>query len=226
MISLFSGIGGIEIGADRAGIETLIQVENNPFCIVILEKIWPQCKRYTDIQDVNLSSFRADFRVRTPAKRTLKGKGSTAAVPVADGARCTELYAKFDQNTCLWKTFQTSLDEVGGKSLRIFTRHGIMFGGALYLLKTSDSLLRENAYTPLLLRPLASDGKRYKTSINALSRRYKFAGQKHCLTLPEIVASRFSRNITPSFYELIMGFQPGHTELPHWVTRVFPFSRK
>lgn len=225
-ISLFSGIGGIDIGAERAGIETMIQVENNPFCLVILEKNWPTCKRYTDIRGVNLSSFRADFHVRTPAKQTQTARALKATEQEPAGTKCTELYAKFDPSTYSWKTFQTSLDEVGGKSLQTFPRQGITFGGGLYLLKTSVSTLRVNAYTPLLLRPVASDGKRYKTSINALKKRYKFQGQKHNLTLPEIIASRFSRKITPRFFELIMGFPLGHTELPHWATPVFPFSRK
>lgn len=224
MISLFSGIGGIEIGADRAGIETLIQVENNPFCLVILEKNWPKCKRYTDIKDVNLSSFRADFHVRTPAKQTQTARALKATEQEPDGTKCTELYAKFDPSTYSWKTFQTSLDEVGGKSLRTFPRQGITFGGGLYLLKTSVSRLRVNASTVLLLRPLNSDGKRYKVSIDSLKKRYK--GKKHCITLPEVLAGRFGVLITPRFCELIMGFPLGHTELPHWATPVFPFSRK
>lgn len=224
MISLFSGIGGIDIGADRAGIKTIIQVENNPFCAVILEKNWPSCKRYLDIKDVNLSSLRADFPVRTPAKATHTAKAYTEAVPVEDGERCTELYAKLDPSTYSWKTYQISFDEDGGKSLQIFPRQGITYGTELYLLKTSVSRLRGNAFTPLLLRPLSSDSKRYKCSIESMTRRYK--GRKHCITLPEQLAGIFGIKVTPSFYESIMGFPLGHTVLPPWVTPVSPFSRK
>lgn len=169
----------------RAGIETIIQVENNPFCIVILKKHWPTCKRYIDIYDTNLSLFREDFHARTPVKVTHTAKASMDIEPVEDGNRCTELYAKLDPNTSLWRTFQTSLDEDGGKSLVIFPRQGITYGGGLYLLKTLVSRLRVNAFTPLLLRPLASDGKRYNCSIKTLSKRYK--GGKSNITTPEIL---------------------------------------
>lgn len=224
MISLFSGIGGIDLGFQRAGIETIIQVENNPFCIVILKKHWPTCKRYIDIYDTNLSLFREDFHARTPVKVTHTAKASMDIEPVEDGNRCTELYAKLDPNTSLWRTFQTSLDEDGGKSLVIFPRQGITYGGGLYLLKTLVSRLRVNAFTPLLLRPLASDGKRYNCSIKTLSKRYK--GGKSNITTPEILAARFGVKLTPRFYEKIMGFPLGHTELPPWVTPVSPFSQK
>jgi DNA (cytosine-5)-methyltransferase 1 len=47
--SLFSGIGGIDLGLERAGIIGRWQVENDPFCSKILAKHWPEVKRYGDI---------------------------------------------------------------------------------------------------------------------------------------------------------------------------------
>lgn len=47
--SLFSGIGGMDLGLDRAGMECKWQVEINPFCRKVLEKHWPNVKRYDDI---------------------------------------------------------------------------------------------------------------------------------------------------------------------------------
>ncbi len=51
--SLFSGIGGLDLGLERAGMVCKWQVENNPFCIRILEKRWPKVKRYVDIRKVS-----------------------------------------------------------------------------------------------------------------------------------------------------------------------------
>jgi len=50
--SLFSGLGGIDLGFDRAGIETKWQVEINPFCREILTQHWPNVRRYEDVKTI------------------------------------------------------------------------------------------------------------------------------------------------------------------------------
>jgi DNA (cytosine-5)-methyltransferase 1 len=54
--SLFSGIGGLDLGLERAGMEIRWQVENNGYCSRILEKHWPGIKRYGDIRSIDWSS--------------------------------------------------------------------------------------------------------------------------------------------------------------------------
>lgn len=51
--SLFSGIGGLDLGLERAGMECRWQVEIDPFCQRVLEKHWPNVKRYGDIRQVS-----------------------------------------------------------------------------------------------------------------------------------------------------------------------------
>lgn len=52
--SLFSGIGGMDLGLERAGMTCKWQVEIDPFCQKVLAKHWPHVKRYGDIRTVEL----------------------------------------------------------------------------------------------------------------------------------------------------------------------------
>jgi DNA (cytosine-5)-methyltransferase 1 len=50
--SLFTGVGGFDLGADAAGIETLWQAEIDKKPSSVLAKHWPDTKRYGDVKDV------------------------------------------------------------------------------------------------------------------------------------------------------------------------------
>lgn len=47
--SLFAGVGGFDLGFDRAGIDCRWQVEKDPSCQKLLKKEWPKAKQYGDI---------------------------------------------------------------------------------------------------------------------------------------------------------------------------------
>ena len=51
--SLFSGIGGLDLGLERAlGATTLYQVEYSKYCRLVLKKSWPSVAQYGDIKNV------------------------------------------------------------------------------------------------------------------------------------------------------------------------------
>lgn len=49
--SLFAGIGGFDLGLERAGMQCAWQVEIDPYAQRILAKHWPDVPRYSDIRD-------------------------------------------------------------------------------------------------------------------------------------------------------------------------------
>jgi len=56
-LSLFAGIGGFDLGLERAGMTCIGQVEYNPWCQKVLKKHWPDVKLISDIHDVKGGEF-------------------------------------------------------------------------------------------------------------------------------------------------------------------------
>ena len=59
--SLFSGIGGLELGLERSipGAHTVFQVEQDPYARAVLAKHWPNVKRYEDVKQVGAHNLPA-----------------------------------------------------------------------------------------------------------------------------------------------------------------------
>ena len=62
-ISLFAGIGGMDLGLERAGMTCVAQVEIDPFCQRVLEKHWPNVPRFGDVKA--LSAWALDENDKT-----------------------------------------------------------------------------------------------------------------------------------------------------------------
>ena len=56
--SLFSGIGGMELGFEREGFETKWFIENNEYCKAVLKKNFPGVPVYGDIREINFGELK------------------------------------------------------------------------------------------------------------------------------------------------------------------------
>ena len=51
--SLFSGIGGLDLGLERAGMQVIWQSEIDPYACKVLKKHWPEVPNYGDIKQID-----------------------------------------------------------------------------------------------------------------------------------------------------------------------------
>ncbi len=59
-LSLFTGIGGLDLAAEQAGIKTIAMCENDPYASQILQLRWPDIPKFSDIRELS-------FKVNTEA---------------------------------------------------------------------------------------------------------------------------------------------------------------
>jgi DNA (cytosine-5)-methyltransferase 1 len=50
VLSLFTGIGGLDLGLERAGMRVVGQVEIDPYCQQVLAKHWPEVPQHDDVR--------------------------------------------------------------------------------------------------------------------------------------------------------------------------------
>ena len=62
-ISLFSGIGGMDLASEWAGFKTILQVEKDPFCLEVLKKHFPDVERVEDIRGLDARRFKGSVDV-------------------------------------------------------------------------------------------------------------------------------------------------------------------
>lgn len=57
VISFFAGIGGFDLGLERAGMKVVAQCEIDKFCQSVLKKHWPDVHLFSDIKEVKVSDL-------------------------------------------------------------------------------------------------------------------------------------------------------------------------
>jgi DNA (cytosine-5)-methyltransferase 1 len=61
-LSVFSGIGGFDLGLERSGWRCAGQIEVDPFCTRVLARHWPDVPRWGDVRTVNAANVHDENR--------------------------------------------------------------------------------------------------------------------------------------------------------------------
>lgn len=137
--SLFTGIGGLDLGLTRAGFEIAWQVEIDEYCRKVLAQHWPGVKRYEDVRGVGAHNLIwADILVGGFPCQDISSAGKRAGI---EGER-----------SGLWKEFARIIKEIRPRYVLIENVAALLHGG-----KTCNGERREAAIATVL-RDLAERG--------------------------------------------------------------------
>src|SRR5437868_5460774 len=95
--SLFSGIGGFELGFERAGMRVSWQVEQDAYCRAVLARHFPDAARFEDVREVGAQNLDpVDLICGGFPCQDLSSAGRGAGI---DGAR-SGLWSEFARIVC------------------------------------------------------------------------------------------------------------------------------
>ncbi len=95
--SLFTGIGGLDLGLERAGLQCAWQVEINDYATKVLEKQWPHVTRFRDVRTVGAGTLTpVDLVVGGFPCQDISGAGKRAGI---EGER-SGLWSAFSRIIC------------------------------------------------------------------------------------------------------------------------------
>lgn len=217
--SLFAGIGGLDLGFERAGMVCKWQVEINPYGRSVLEKHWPEVRRHDDVRtwpapdtervDVIAGGFPCQDISNSGHRVGIGGGGLDC------GKSLQESFAVLDRDTSSWRTSQLSL--FGGWTLYCGTwpysgsmRSGACFQRAQWVLHTHE---RGCSLWPT---PRAADGLAHRIrSVAGVRRTMARTGRSRPSRLEDALAMAGGSGglANPEWLGWLMGFPPKWTHL-------------
>ncbi len=157
-VSLFSGVGGLDLGFERAGIETVLQVEIDQFCRQVLAKHWPDVRRIADVRDVTKADVQGVDVVM----------GGFPCQPVSDqGERRVH-----DDDRWMWPEFRRVVEAARPRYVAIENVPGLLKRGGREVLRDLAALGFDAEWTTLTARAFGAPHHRERVFIVAYPRGY------------------------------------------------------
>ena len=208
--SLFAGVGGFDLGFERAGMQCVWQVEIDDYANQVLTRHWPHVRRWRDVRSFltgDATCFAGDSHAKTSAtpERGLDSKASEAVC----GLSSPESFASYDPATSSWRTSQRCLNLELDEFLGTWPEAGLMQRGKCYRRAPSVPHTHDGDCS-LWPTPTASmDGRGFGIPLHNKTGRYK---QSTVRRVQELVGKHGWR-IHPNFTEALMGFPLDHTAI-------------
>lgn len=155
--SLFSGIGGMDLGLELAGWECAWQVEIDGFCRDVLSRHWPDVKRYEDVRSVGPELEPVDL--------------------IAGGFPCQDVsYAGFGaglngERSGLWWEFARIIRDVGPRFVLVENVPGLLDRGMGDVLGTLSDLGYDAEWSVVSACSMGATHMRQRLFIVAYSNR-------------------------------------------------------
>lgn len=120
VLSLFSGIGGLELGLERAGMTVVGQVELDPYCRRVLAKHWPEVPRHDDVRTA------ADWWLARPRPTVDLVAGGFPCQDVSDAGDRAGIEG---QRSGLWAHFAETIRRVRPRHVLVENTPGLLARG-------------------------------------------------------------------------------------------------
>jgi site-specific DNA-cytosine methylase len=133
--SLFSGIGGLDIGLERAGMQVIWQSEIDPYACKVLKKHWPEVPNHGDIKQIDWRTVEPVDVICggypcQPFSKQESDKEQTTQDTYGHG--CEQPLANYDHVSQSWRTLE-GISLLGDyKSLESLPKSGMTRNGVLY----------------------------------------------------------------------------------------------
>lgn len=209
--SLFSGIGGLDLGLERAGMEIIWQVENDPYARKVLRNHWPNTELYGDIHEIE------DFGL-LPRVDLICGGFPCQPVSTSGRQKAQEderwLWPKFAKAICQHRPRWVLVENVPGllstnnggqweKFSGTWPVAGMMWNGIVYQGNNSGLGIPDRDCS-LLPTPTSSDWWRIKFSKEAIANNISRGHQLQLTALLILVGIPIQE--FPTILEWMMGF--------------------
>lgn len=208
--SLFSGIGGFELGAEMTGIDTLWNCEIEKFQGEILKNKFPHAERFTDITkttglryvDIISGGFPCQDISVAGKREGIKGKRS---------GLWSEMYRIIWEVRPKYVIIENSPAlTISGLEQVLCDLSKIRYNGNVYQTTLLDTHTKGKDFI-LLPTPTKSDYKATFANVEALTR---YLNSGHQIRVSDILAQKgFLKSQRIALLEMMMGFPIGHTEL-------------
>lgn len=216
--SLFSGIGGLDLGLERAGFECDWQVENDPYARRVLEKHWPHVRRHSDVRTLrrppHVDLIAGGFPCQDLSLSETTGASASTAIAPASGASSRASSGSASRGSSSSRTSPPSASGGSPLSSATFTRSGTMRSGMVYTLPPSAPTTSGTGSSwSRGLHPTPS-ATRYGSGQNGINGQGG-AFERPSAKTPSLwtMAQSMGGQLDPLWLEWAMGFPPRWTEL-------------